>query len=364
LYTVQKGLYTLLYLHQEQATAPARARELARVLRDDVLLARALCAWGSALIMLGRVEESLAALEEARRLAEALGDLSCSHGALSWTSLGHYALGALAASGRCAAMALDAARRLGDPMEIASDLAAHARSAFLMGDWSRARTELEQAVVLARQTGDSLCYVQAAVYLGEYYLAAGHWDEATRYLGGALAAGEHGALGGRTRQAHGLLAEHDLYVGRPEAARDRLLPLQAAENTFAPWIRTQLAWAYLEVGEASLAAEMVARAIRQSRAEKHRIRLVDGLHVQAMVLARLGQAEQAAAALEEGLALAPALPYPYGEARLLAVYGRLHAQQGQQGPARERLEAALAIFRRLSARKDIERAEQLLASLG
>jgi tetratricopeptide (TPR) repeat protein len=82
-----------------------------------------------------------------------------------------------------------------------------------------------------------------------------------------------------------------------------------------------------------------------------------------MILARLGRVEQAAAALDEGLALAPALPYPYGEARLLAVYGRLNAQAGQPEQARDHLAAALAIFRRLGARKDVERTEQALATL-
>jgi tetratricopeptide (TPR) repeat protein len=259
-------------------------------------------------------------------------------------------------------MALAAARRLSDPREIAFDLAACGRSAFLMGDWSTARTDLEHAVVMGRQTGDNACFAETAVFLGEYCLAAGKWDEATRYLDEAKAAAEYRVVG-RFRHAQGLLAELDLYNGRSEAARDRLLPLAVAENTFAPWIRTQLAWAYLELGEVTLAAETVARALQQSRAEKHLVRLVDGLHVQAMVLARLGQVEEAAVALDEGLALAPTLPYPYGEARLLAVYGRLHAQQGQPEQARARLEASLAIFQRLGAQKDRERVEREIAGL-
>jgi hypothetical protein len=57
------------------------------------------------------------------------------------------------------------------------------------------------------------------------------------------------------------------------------------------------------------------------------------------------------------------MQYPYAEARLLQVYGQLHAQQGDHEPARARLGAALAIFRRLGARKDIERTEHLLAAL-
>jgi hypothetical protein len=37
--------------------------------------------------------------------------------------------------------------------------------------------------------------------------------------------------------------------------------------------------------------------------------------------------------------------------------------RGEPASARERLEAALVIFNRLGARKDIERAEQLLTTL-
>jgi hypothetical protein len=63
------------------------------------------------------------------------------------------------------------------------------------------------------------------------------------------------------------------------------------------------------------------------------------------------------------VALARRIPYPYAEARLLYVYGLLHAQKGESGPARERLEAALALVRRLGARKDAERLEQAIGSL-
>jgi hypothetical protein len=45
------------------------------------------------------------------------------------------------------------------------------------------------------------------------------------------------------------------------------------------------------------------------------------------------------------------------------VYGEMHAQNGEPEPARQRLEATQAIFRRLGARKDAERVEQALATL-
>jgi hypothetical protein len=43
--------------------------------------------------------------------------------------------------------------------------------------------------------------------------------------------------------------------------------------------------------------------------------------------------------------------------------GAMHVQKGEPEPARERLEAALAIFRRLGARKDAEWVEQAIADL-
>jgi hypothetical protein len=55
--------------------------------------------------------------------------------------------------------------------------------------------------------------------------------------------------------------------------------------------------------------------------------------------------------------------YPYAEARLLHVYGELDLQTGRTGPARERLGAALAIFRRLGAQADAERVAQESAAL-
>jgi predicted HTH transcriptional regulator len=41
----------------------------------------------------------------------------------------------------------------------------------------------------------------------------------------------------------------------------------------------------------------------------------------------------------------------------------MHAQKGEAEPAREQLEAGLAIFRRLGARKDTERVEHALSTL-
>ena len=110
------------------------------------------------------------------------------------------------------------------------------------------------------------------------------------------------------------------------------------------------------------ASEVVARAIRQAQAQNARRSLADALWVQARVALRQERWAEARHAPEEALALARSMPYPYGEARLLHVYGAMHAQKGEQEPARQRLEAAVAIFQRLGACKDAERTERALTA--
>jgi hypothetical protein len=117
------------------------------------------------------------------------------------------------------------------------------------------------------------------------------------------------------------------------------------------------------MGEVAVADEVVRRAVARAHAASERLGLVDALWVQAMVATRQGRWAEAERTLEEGLALARRMPYPYAEGRLLHAYGQMHVAKGEPGPARQRLEAALAIFRRLGARKDAERVDQAMAGL-
>jgi hypothetical protein len=124
-----------------------------------------------------------------------------------------------------------------------------------------------------------------------------------------------------------------------------------------------LAWATLEAGDAGEAARTIDAARWRARAADLRTSVAAALRVQALILLRQRRHEGAAQVLEEGLLLARATRFPHTEARLLELYGNPHLLGGEPASARERLEAALAIFNRLGARKDIERAEQLMTTL-
>jgi hypothetical protein len=124
-----------------------------------------------------------------------------------------------------------------------------------------------------------------------------------------------------------------------------------------------LAEVYLELDETDRAQELVARAISGHRVAHDCFDLMDALEVQGMIATKQGHWEAARLALDEGLALAQAMPDPYAEGRLLYAYGLLHIRQDEPEPARERLDAALVIFLRLGARKDAEQADRAIGTL-
>ena len=117
----------------------------------------------------------------------------------------------------------------------------------------------------------------------------------------------------------------------------------------------RLAWAQLELGELDVAAETIAAGVERARAATHRIALVDSLWIQGMVQTRQRRWTEAAEALAEGLKIARSLPYPYAEARLLAVRAELHAARDEPAQEREDRDTATKIFIRLGAPRDAAR---------
>jgi hypothetical protein len=65
--------------------------------------------------------------------------------------------------------------------------------------------------------------------------------------------------------------------------------------------------------------------------------------------------------LEHGLTLVRSMPFPYAEARLLYHYGSMQAEREEPREAENYLQEARAIFERLGARMEGERAARALA---
>jgi hypothetical protein len=73
--------------------------------------------------------------------------------------------------------------------------------------------------------------------------------------------------------------------------------------------------------------------------------------------------DDAVRVLEEAVSLTRRMRYPYGEARVLHVYGLLHARRERPEPACRRLQAALALCTRLGACLEAEQIERAAATL-
>jgi tetratricopeptide (TPR) repeat protein len=355
----------------EELGAAERAGQVARLVGEERILARAEYLRGMALFLMGHEQEALPVIEAAIKVAERIGEHTSVGEALRSLASVYEARGEFQQSSRCAERALRVAERLRDPVLMASSIIHLGYIALHSGEWDRARAYYGQAQALHHQIdlSPSSCEAGALlVALGHLRQLEGAADEASCYLDQGRAIYSSQGKRSGLRWTQGLLAEGDILAGRPAAARARLLPLLDRRGLEEHHVTTDvlpvLAWAYLEVGDTEQAVQTVWDAIRRLRAAKGQFRLVDALRVQALLALREHHWEHAEAALEEGLAVARAMPYPYAEGRLLQVHGELALQRGERGPGHERLGAALAIFRRLGARKDVERTEHLLAALG
>jgi tetratricopeptide (TPR) repeat protein/transcriptional regulator with XRE-family HTH domain len=374
LYGALAHLYFVSGQSREQLVAAERAVDVSRVLGEERIRADAETRRALALLAMGRVEEARQELEEVIPLAEAVGDLDILNRALTQITSVYIASGEYDKSRWYGKRALEGAEQRGDAAQIVFTGVTCAISSFSAGDWLQARAHLERVLALSREIGEPRAMGPPLVELARLSLAEGAWDDASRYLEESLALSERSdAVTTMFWLEQALLSERDILEGHPEVARGRLALLLAGAGQHprpapvyllsVPQALSILAWAHVELGDITEADEAVRQAITRARAMNYRLAWVNALRVQAMVRICQEHWDEAEQALEEGLALARSMPYPYGEARLLHVYGGMHAQKGEPAPARGRLEAALAIFRRLGARKDAEWVEQALTTL-
>jgi transposase len=367
--TLYEALGWLLFTAgQYGAALPAseKAAALACAGGDD--RTRVLAGWNrvNLLQVIGRLGDALRVGQEVLPLAEAVADLECLWRAHVDLAAMHVLRGAFDASRGFIERALALAEHMGDPGPISGTLTLRGWLAIVGGAWPGAQAGLDQALALSRQVDRSWYSPYPLIFRARLALATGAWADATASVQEALALAERGEDLQALRWASTVMAEMDVLAGHPETARDRLVPLldqPGLEECDVTLLLPVLAWAHLELGQVDQATDVVGQALVRARREDMRLVLVEALRVQALIALRHGQWDEAARSLEEGITLARSMPYPYAEARLLDVYGRLHAQKGQPEAAREGLEAARAIFARLGAPTDAAQVEQALAGL-
>ena len=226
----------------------------------------------------------------------------------------------------------------------------------------------ERAVNIAQaeSSGHAAGYFQYAnVFrqLAVLLAAQGDWRQAVPYLEEAVALSERLPYLEAIRASQGVLAEHELTAGDPEAALARLNPLLEGRDVDELGVLQLLptvALARAALGDAAAAEHILDDAIERARAQSHRLALVDVLRAQGIVLAQQERVDGALRMFEEAITVARGIAYPYAEGRALYAQGRLHSSAREWQAARERLQEALAVFQRLGAQLDEERAAQAL----
>jgi len=343
--------------------AVERAVELARAAGDDPLLVR--CETRRALMLLGegRLNETWQVLEGIIPVAEACLD--------------HYGLGlALGVSGellklwgqfeRCRIYrqrGIAHAERVGDPALLLTTGGELGEVLFLLGDWQGARASFERTLQMIEAVDSPWHAAFGRLGMATLELAEGNREEARRLIERCLVDAERLGHTHWSRNARRLLALGDLLDGLPSEALRHLQPLATDEGAGNAGTLLLLAWAYLDSGSVDQASETIEQAIGLAAARNNRLDLCEAMIIQgkAHVVRRKMQAAQRS--LAEARSLAAAMPHPYAEARILFEQGQVHALEGEIQRARSRLEKALAVFRRLGARKDVQRTEHVLTEL-
>ncbi len=349
-----------------QLAMAQRAADLARALGDEGLQARALERQGLALLALRRTPEALGVLQDAAQQAEAIRDLDTLCDALDEIAVAQCLAGAFATSRVYMERALSIAEQLEDPAEMAFMHFSYGWLLFAAGEWAQARGELERALELSRGMSLSWQPAIAASRLAHLCLAEGDWEEAARHLDEAVALNARGHTYDSAWWVTSALAEHDLVTGHTESALARLTALMdqlGTQEWFVVPTLILLARTHLALGDRARASDVAAQAVVHAQAAHNRLDLVDALWVQAHAAVQQADWGAATRALDEGLTLAQGMPYPLAEARLLHIYGMMHAQQGDLHSAQERLQAARALFLRLGARPEATHVESALARI-
>jgi tetratricopeptide (TPR) repeat protein len=368
------GLLLQLYAQGSYTKLVTLGRSLARAGRaadNTTMQAIGTRVEGAGLISLGRLAEGTALMAAALPADPAVADDAGAAEGAALLSAAYLAMGEL---DRCAALSermLAAAERAGDQVLTAMHTVYLAGVCYVRGDWDRGR----DLVGLAQEriaASSSPMAVRLVGVLASALVLDGAWQQARAYLEGSLQAARSLRIVRVEQVALTHLARLDLLDGRPQDAVTRLYPVTADRPAPAAedltWdtpveLLSVLAEAHLELSDLDRARAYAGSAVDHARRMGVGLELIRALEVRGMVLARDGHHDLARAAYREGLDRARAMPFPYGEARLLHAYGLLDRQQHDQAAAHAKFAQALAILERLGADKDADRLRRAIADI-
>jgi hypothetical protein len=128
-------------------------------------------------------------------------------------------------------------------------------------------------------------------------------------------------------------------------------------------LRELVAHAWIELGDVANAEALARQVVEVCREQGSDLLEAGTLPTLGRALARQGRTAEAREAFERTIWLSRPMPHPFNEALAHHEWGRMLADAGDHTGARDQLDAALTLFRRLGAVPFVERSERVLASL-
>jgi tetratricopeptide (TPR) repeat protein len=305
-----------------------QAVHLCRHLGDRLGEANALTDLGATRRFAGDRSSALPACEAALKLYLDLGDRLGQANALNGSGNMRRLTGDNAGAALDLRQALELYRALGHHSGQALALTQLGAVASTIGDYPDANSILQQALELCRDIGNRKGQAVALTYLGEVLSMTGDYSGATRHLQQAL----------ELYRDLGNLNGHAM-----------------ALTNFGNVLRL--------AGDYSGATRHLQQAVGLFRQIGAGTNEVWALNCYAAVFTAAGDLTQALTQHNDALRMACELGIPDGQACALEGIGEIHLREGNADSGATHLRQALAIYRRLAQRHDIERVEARLTEL-
>ena len=341
------------------------AVEMADALGDEYELARAKVSLGHLLLWHGRAAEAENVLEPVASYLEKAGDLPEAMRAASLLAQVSWFSGDRRAAAMWRERSLRLARQVGNEAQAVYETCMLGYQHLRLGNMAMAWEAGPRALAEARDMDQSTMTGAPLGLIATLSWMEGKWDDLERYAREMISLSDHSDEPWWRRHGEHTLALRDLLEGRPDQALARLEPLLVGTELdiqeralFLP----AFAEAYLQTGNLHQAQQVLDVPLALHGLEMRGM-LPDTLRVHAKLLLAGGDLVGAEAVLNDLMDLTRSMPYPFAEARALAEFGHLEAARGSPIAARERLEEALAIFRRLGAYPLGEQTERVLVQL-
>jgi tetratricopeptide (TPR) repeat protein len=347
--------------------AATRAADLARAAGDNTVLAEAETRRGTILQnMGGHAEEARATHDAALAIAEEVGALDVVSVAAINIAVGFWTEGRFDRAESYVRRAVVASERLGDPDRLAFALHVLALVLFGRGSWKEVRELAERAVRLSDTVGNSWGRPYILWALAVLNVFVGRWDEATLLLDEAeqlSRSTDDPTAASQVFWAHAWLSLLQGQPARVVTSAKPLLDSPKADLFFQLTQRERGARAWIELGDLSSAETATREVLESARENGFTLAEAWTLPTLGCALARQGRSAEAQEVFERAIELSRAMPEPFNEALTRYEWGRMLADGANAPGAREQLDSALTIFRRLGAAPFVERSQRALASL-